>query len=89
MQSTEDESSDDKKILTGFLYQPAIDATPDAMPVDNMAVSAPEANVDEFRSGGVIDMLGNFEDEFKTKKADFEEEELKAACIHPGHAAVG
>jgi prefoldin subunit 5 len=67
-----------KKALAAFLQQPVADSIPDAMPADNMAVSAPEANAYEFQSGGVVDMLVKLEDEFKTKKADLEEEELKA-----------
>lgn len=67
-----------KKALAAFLQQPVADSIPDAMPADNLAVSAPEANAYEFQSGGVVDMLVKLEDEFKTKKADLEEEELKA-----------
>jgi outer membrane murein-binding lipoprotein Lpp len=67
-----------KKALAAFLQQPVADSIPDAMPADNLAVSAPEANAYEFQSGGVVDMLVKLEDEFKTKKAELEEEELKA-----------
>jgi len=67
-----------KKALAAFLQQPVADSIPDAMPADNLAVSAPEANAYENQSGGVIDMLVKLEDEFKTKKAELEEEELKA-----------
>merc|ERR1719316_2452735 len=48
------------------------------MPDDRLSYEAPEANAYEFQSGGVVDMLTKLEDEFKTKKADLEEEELKA-----------
>merc|ERR1719329_422913 len=67
-----------KQALAAFLQQPVADSIPDVMPADNLAVSAPEANAYEFQSGGVVDMLVKLEDEFKTKKADLEEEELKA-----------
>jgi uncharacterized protein YoxC len=67
-----------KQALSAFLQQPVADSIPDAMPADNLAVSAPEAAGYEFQSGGVVDMLTKLEDEFKTKKADLEEEELKA-----------
>jgi len=67
-----------KKALAAFVQQPVADSIPDAMPADNLAVSAPEANAYEFQSGGVVDMLVKLEDEFKSKKADLEEEELKA-----------
>lgn len=61
-----------------FLQQPVADSVPDAMPDDRLSYEAPEANAYEFQSGGVVDMLTKLEDEFKTKKADLEEEELKA-----------
>merc|ERR1719316_637902 len=48
------------------------------MPDDRLSYEAPEANAYEFQSGGVVDMLVKLEDEFKSKKADLEEEELKA-----------
>jgi len=67
-----------KRALTMFLQQPVADSVPDAMPDDRLAYEAPEANAYEFQSGGVVDMLTKLEDEFKTKKADLEEEELKA-----------
>merc|ERR1719345_661477 len=61
-----------------FLQQPVADSVPDAMPDDRLSNEAPEANAYEFQSGGVVDMLAKLEDEFQTKKADLEEEELKA-----------
>jgi len=67
-----------KRALTMFLQQPVADSVPDAMPDDRLSYAAPEANAYEFQSGGVVDMLTNLEDEFKAKKADLEEEELKA-----------
>jgi uncharacterized protein YoxC len=67
-----------KRALTMFLQQPVADSVPDAMPDDRLSYEAPEANAYEFQSGGVVDMLTKLEDEFKTKKADLEEEELKA-----------
>jgi len=67
-----------KKALAAFLQQPVADSIPDAMPNDMLAYSAPEANGYEFQSGGVVDMLVKLQDEFKTKKAELEEEEMKA-----------
>jgi len=67
-----------KRALTMFLQQPVADSVPDAMPDDRLSYAAPEANAYEFQSGGVVDMLTKLEDEFKAKKADLEEEELKA-----------
>jgi len=67
-----------KRALTMFLQQPVADSVPDAMPDDRLSYAAPEANAYEFQSGGVVDMLTKLEDEFKTKKSDLEEEELKA-----------
>merc|ERR1719345_599266 len=61
-----------------FLQQPVADSVPDAMPDDRLSNEAPEANAYEFQSGGVVDMLTKLEDEFKTKKGELEEEELKA-----------
>jgi DNA repair exonuclease SbcCD ATPase subunit len=56
-----------KKALAEFLQQP-----------DELSVSAPEANAYEFQSGGVVDMLEKLLREFKDKKSELEEEELKA-----------
>jgi len=67
-----------KKALTAFLQQPVADLVPDAMPSDELSYQAPEAYGYSFQSGGVVDMLQKLEDEFKTKKRELEEEELKA-----------
>jgi len=67
-----------KKALTAFLQQPVADSIPDAMPDDQLSYAAPEAYGYSFQSGGVVDMLVKLQDQFKSKKADLEEEELKA-----------
>jgi chromosome segregation ATPase len=58
-----------KQALAAFIQQP-----------DGLAVSAPEANAYENQSGGVIDMLEKLLREFKDKKTDLEQEEMKAAA---------
>merc|ERR1719213_1328028 len=39
---------------------------------------APEANAYEFQSGGIIDMLKKLKDEFRTKLADCQKEEMNS-----------
>merc|ERR1719498_1997681 len=39
---------------------------------------APEANAYEFQGGGIIDMLKNLKDEFRTKLADCQKEEMNS-----------
>merc|ERR1719387_2179752 len=41
-----------------------------------MDYAAPEANAYEFQSGGIIDMLKKLKDEFRTKLADCQKEEM-------------
>merc|ERR1719281_1415017 len=43
-----------------------------------MDYAAPEANAYEFQSGGIIDMLKKLKDEFRTKLADCQKEEMNS-----------
>merc|ERR1719387_101880 len=43
-----------------------------------MDYAAPEANAYEFQSGGIIDMLKKLRDEFRTKLADCQKEEMNS-----------
>jgi len=56
-----------KQALAAFVQQP-----------DGLSVEAPEANAYENQSGGVIDMLEKLLREFKDKKTELEQEEMKA-----------
>jgi uncharacterized protein YoxC len=56
-----------KQALAAFVQQP-----------DGLSVSAPEANAYENQSGGVIDMLEKLLREFKDKKTELEQEEMRA-----------
>merc|ERR1719502_1109856 len=43
-----------------------------------MDLSPPEANAYEFQSGGIVDMLKKLKDEFRTKLADCQKEEMNS-----------
>merc|ERR1719171_2836386 len=51
----------------------------DAASAGFMAQAVPEANAYEFQSGGVIDLLKRLRDEFRSKKAESDKEELNSA----------
>merc|ERR1719171_2490828 len=46
--------------------------------MDSDGNEAPEANAYEFQSGGIIDMLKKLKDEFRTKLADCQKEEMNS-----------
>merc|ERR1719198_713651 len=48
------------------------------MGIDFLGDEAPEANAYEFQSGGIIDMLKKLRDDFRTKLADCQKEEMNS-----------
>merc|ERR1719271_1821623 len=47
-------------------------------PLGGMDYEAPEANAYDFQSGGIIGMLKKLRDEFRTKLADCQKEEMNS-----------
>merc|ERR1719198_2527077 len=48
------------------------------MGIDFLGDEAPEANAYEFQSGGIIDMLKKLKDDFRSKLADCQKEEMNS-----------
>jgi hypothetical protein len=67
-----------KSMVAAFLGMMGSDFLKSMAP-DEMGYNAPEANLYEFQSGGIIAMLKRLRDEFRGKLADTQKEEMNAA----------